>query len=288
MDKIAAVRLRMSRPAGAERSQPDLFPSRKTFCYHNVRKCASRARFPCYSLVYWLPTPWPVNAPRVAELQLRPSMSFRTRAASLIALAAIVSTTACSDSLTAPTLAPEVTAKNGLLGDVLGGVVGTVVGTVNGLLTPAQALSRDTAVPQITRSFTFTRSGGKIEIPETGLRIDVPSDAIPGTTLTITVTALPGKSVAYDFQPHGTQFKKPLVFRQDLRGTSWAHSGFTGTLSGGYFKDKSQLNLLTGLGLLNELLPLTVRSWEATFNINHFSGYMVSSGRQSSFNDNEI
>lgn len=200
-------------------------------------------------------------------------MSFRTRAASLFALAAVTLTTACSDTMTAPSLSPDVAAKNGLLSDV--------VGTVTGLLTPAKALTRDTAIPQITRAFTFTRSGGKIEIPEAGLRVDIPSDAIPGTSLTITVTVLPGKSVAYDFQPHGTQFKKPLSFRQDLRGTSWAHNDFKGTLSGGYFKDKSQINLATGLSLLDELLPLTIKTWEASFNVNHFSGYMVSSGRAS-------
>lgn len=204
-------------------------------------------------------------------------MSFRTRAVSVAAVTALAFTTACSDSLTAPVAAPEVTAQKGLISDI--------VGVVTGLLIPAKALTRDVAVPTITRSFTFTRTGGKIEIPETGLRVDVPTDAIPGTTLTITVTVLPGKSVAYDFQPHGTQFRKPLVFKQDLVGTSWDKLGFKGTLSGGYFKDKSQLNLLTGLGLLNELLPLTIKTHEASFNINHFSGYMVSSGRQSSYSD---
>lgn len=207
--------------------------------------------------------------------------TIRSRAAAVLALGALAFTAACSDSMTAPTAAPDVKAKNGLIGDVLG----TVIGTVNGLLIPAKALSRDVAVPSMTRSFTFTRTGGKIEIPEVGLRVDVPSDAIPGTTLTITVTVLPGRSVAYDFQPHGTQFKKPLVFRQDLVGTSWDKSDFKGTLTGGYFKDKSQLDLLSGLGLLNELIPLTIKTHEANFNINHFSGYMVSSGRQSAYND---
>lgn len=207
--------------------------------------------------------------------------TIRSRALTFVALGALAFTAACSDSLTAPTAAPDVKAKNGLLGDVLG----AVTGTLSGLLIPARALSRDVAVASMTRSFTFTRTGGKIEIPEVGLRVDVPTDAIPGSTLTITVTVLPGKSVAYDFQPHGTQFKKPLNFRQDLEGTSWDHSGFKGTLTGGYFKDKSQLDLLSGLGLLNELLPLTIKTHEASFNINHFSGYMVSSGRQSFSSD---
>ncbi|MBC8088474.1 MAG: hypothetical protein H7Z40_14495 [Phycisphaerae bacterium] len=201
------------------------------------------------------------------------SSSVFARSAGFLAVAALVLTTACSDSLTAPTQAPEVTPQNGLISDVLGGVTG--------LLMPAKALTRDVAIKPITRSFTFTRSGGKIEIPEAGLRVDIPSDAIPGNTLTITVNVLPGKSVAYDFQPHGTQFRKPLEFRQDLEGTSWDDSDFKGVLLGGYFKDKGQINLLTGLAMLDELFPILVKTHEARFNINHFSGYMVSSGRYS-------
>ncbi|MEO7998605.1 MAG: hypothetical protein ABI852_14245, partial [Gemmatimonadaceae bacterium] len=87
-------------------------------------------------------------------------------------------------------------AKNGLLGDVLGGVGGVVNGVV-GLLIPVQTLQRDRAVSAITRSFTVTRSnGGRIEIAEAGLRVDVPAGAISTTSLVITVNVLPGKSVA--------------------------------------------------------------------------------------------
>lgn len=207
-------------------------------------------------------------------------MTFRAssrfaRFAGILSVSALALSTACSDSITAPATAPQLTARNGLLGDI----VGTVTGVVSGLLTPAKALTRDVAVPAMTRTFTFTRAGGRIEIPETGLRIDVPADAIPSNVLTITVTVLPGKSVAYDFAPHGTKFRKPLVFRQDLANTSWSKPGFKGALSGGYFAERSQLDLLSGLALLNEVLPLTINNRTATFNIHHFSGYMVSSGK---------
>lgn len=200
----------------------------------------------------------------------------RTRFATLIAsVAASAFLAACSaDS----PLAPEMQRSNGLLSSTVGGLVKT--------LTLVNALERDSALMQpIVRSFTFTRSGGKIEIPETGLRVDIPTDAIPGSTLTITVTALPGKSVAYDFQPHGTQFKKALTFRQDLEGTSWDHSDFRGTLNGGYFKDAAQLDLLSGVAALDELFPITIKTHEVRFDINHFSGYMVSSGRRGATSD---
>jgi ZU5 domain len=192
------------------------------------------------------------------------------RIATLVAVATLAFSTACSsDTLLAPDVAPQ----QGRIGDLLGGATG--------LLMPAKALTRDVAIAPMTRSFTFDKNGGKIEIREAGLRIDIPSGAIPGNTLTITVHVLPGKAVAYDFQPHGTNFRKPLQFRQDLAGTSWDDSRFKGALMGGYFKDKSQLNLLTGIALVDELLPIVIKSHEARFDIRHFSGYMVSSGRSS-------
>ena len=202
----------------------------------------------------------------------RYSHSFRVaRNAGIAATLAIVTlTSGCSDnSITAP----QVQAKNGLIGDVLG--------TVTGLLIPAKALERDSAIVAMTRSFTVTRqNGGTIEIKEAGLRVDVPAGAIASTSLVITVNVLPGKSVAYDFQPHGTKFLKPLAFRQNLEDTSWDHSNFKGSLEGGYFKDASQLNLSTGFSLLDELFPIRIDAYEARFDIKHFSGYMVSGGRQ--------
>jgi hypothetical protein len=206
----------------------------------------------------------------------RSNRSTFVRTAGLIATAAMVAfASACSNDNVKAT-EPEVTAQNGLLGDLLSGVTG--------LLIPVRALERDQALSaSITRSFTVTRSnGGRIEIPEAGLRVDVPSGAIATNSLTITVTALKGKSVAYDFQPHGTVFLKSLQFRQDLEGTSWDHSNFKGTLNGGYFKDTRQLNLLSGLAILDELFPIEIKTHEARFNINHFSGYMVSGGRKGS------
>ena len=195
------------------------------------------------------------------------------RTAGFIATAAMIAlASACSnDTVTAP----QSTSRKGLTGDLLSGVTG--------LLIPAKALERDTAIESMTRSFTITRDGGgRLELDEAGLRIDVPSGAILTNSLTITVTVLPGKSVAYDFQPHGTRFLRPLAFRQDLEGTSWDHSGFKGTLNGGYFRSTQQLNLLTGRALLDELFPVTVKTHELRFDINHFSGYMVSGGRQGS------
>jgi hypothetical protein len=201
---------------------------------------------------------------------------FARRAAVAAVVAGAALSSACSnDAATAPDVSADVSRSDGLISDLLSGVTG--------LLIPVKALERDVPVAAMTRSFTITKSsGGRIEIPETGLRIDVPPAAIATNSLVITVNVLPGKAVAYDFQPHGTKFLKPLAFRQSLRGTSWDHSGFKGTLNGGYFKDTRQLNLLSGLAILDELFPVEIKTHEARFNINHFSGYMVSGGRKGS------
>lgn len=203
---------------------------------------------------------------------------FARNFARLAALAAVTTLAACSgESPVAPEM--QVQRTDGLVSDL-------VTGLVNGLV-PVKALTRTSAVAApITRSVKFTKAvGGLIEIPETGFRLEVPANAIPRDTMTITVTALPGKSVAYEFQPHGTLFAKPLVFRQSLVATTWFGSLLKPTLSGGYFKDKAQLDLPGGISLLNEILPLSILGNEARFNINHFSGYMVSSGRASYASD---
>lgn len=224
--------------------------------------------------------------PASPNLDFTTQMSVTTRSLfartlGIASVAALVFTTACSDSLTAPTQSPNVTRSNGLL-STLGGVVGDLVNT----LIPVKALTRNVAVTtNITRSVKFTKAGGTIAIPELGLSVDVPMGAIPSDTMTITVTAQQGKMIAYDFQPHGTKFLKPLTFRQDLAGTSWGTT-LLGTLNGGYFKSTTQLDPARNTALLDELLPaIILLNRQVTFNINHFSGYMVSSGRQSSFSD---
>ncbi len=194
----------------------------------------------------------------------------RMRVTVLVTTAAILA--ACSAE---PTMAPELTASRGLLGSTIGRL-GNTLSTVTGLLRIVP-LSRP-----VTRSVTVTRNaGGELHIPETGLRLSVPAGAITTDRLTITVTALPGRAVAYEFQPHGTQFAKPLVFSQELGATSWLLSVLKPSLKGGYFKDADQLNTQTGVAEIDEELAATVLDGKVRFDIRHFSGYMVSTGRSS-------
>lgn len=198
----------------------------------------------------------------------------------LLVTAAVGVVTACStDRMTGPGV--DVERRDGLLGSLLG--------TVTGLLTDVTTVLRLTPVTQeVAVSKTFTAAGGELHIPELGFSLIVPRNAIPGKSLQITVTALPGKAVAYDFAPHGTKFRQPLTFRQDLSGTD----GLLGALvrpelEGGYFKSNTQVNGATGAAAVDETIPLTVNGKFVTFEISHFSGYLVSTGRSSSRDSRE-
>lgn len=133
-----------------------------------------------------------------------------------------------------------------------------------------------------TRSLTITPTrGGTITLPTAGLTVTVPVGAIRTGTLTITVRAHAGKSVAYDFQPHGTVFAKALTLSQTLKQTSWKQLG-SGTLYGGYYP--GEVDDVNSLATITESFPIRIitdarKVSRAVFDIWHFSGYILSSGR---------
>jgi hypothetical protein len=133
-----------------------------------------------------------------------------------------------------------------------------------------------------TRTLTITATrGGTITLPTAGLTVTVPVGAIRTGSLTITVRAHAGKSVAYDFQPHGVVFAKPLTLTQDLGKTNWKQLGNV-TLYGGYYP--GEVDDANSLATITESFPIRITTdskkvTRATFDIWHFSGYVVSSGR---------
>jgi hypothetical protein len=145
-------------------------------------------------------------------------------------------------------------------------------------LLPVRAVTR--AVPlanDISVSAVIGQQGGTISIPTAGLTLVVPKGAV-SSDVKFTATALAGKIVAYDFQPHGTTFAVPLQFTQDLRKTSLLAALTSPLLDGAYFNDPAKLNQTTGIALVSELRAATVNllQFRASFPINHFSGYLVS------------
>lgn len=139
-------------------------------------------------------------------------------------------------------------------------------------VTRATPLAKDIAV-----SAVIGPKGGKISIPEAGLTLVVPANAVKANT-TFKATALAGKLVAYEFEPHGTKFAVPLQFTQDLRKTSLLSALTAPLMHGAYFTDRSMLNDQAGLALVSELRPVVVNllKSQASFPINHFSGYLIS------------
>jgi hypothetical protein len=130
---------------------------------------------------------------------------------------------------------------------------------------------------------TLTIAGGTLEVPGADFQLVVPKNAFGGPPMTFTITAYPGKVIAYDFQPHGVKFIKPLQAIQGLSNTGWATmtKAAYATWAGAYFADFAQINGVTGTATINELMPCSIDPKTGTmiFDIPHFSGYMISTGR---------
>ena len=183
-----------------------------------------------------------------------------TRGASLLALAAAVG---CSDSPTEPEAFEE-------------WPVDPAVSAV--------ALSRGSVLAEpVTVSAVIGSEGGTIEMPQTGLTVVVPRGAVE-EELTFTITTVPGDMLAYEFGPHGTEFRKPLRMTQRLDLTGWASVGRPGRMEAGYFESAEDLDVEEGEIRVKSFLPVIVDPGMQTarFKVKHFSGYMLSTGRRNS------
>jgi ZU5 domain len=192
------------------------------------------------------------------------------RLSAAIALAAVsLLSSSCRDA-TAPV--SRAGAASALLGlpSGLGGGVGTLVDTTVNALQLAVPLLND-----VSRSATIGPDGGTIEIPETGFRLDIPKNALSAPTL-ITVTAVQGSTVAYEFEPHGIALNKRLVVTQSLGPTSIISSLLGRSFTGAYFTSRDDLHV-DGTAFVHELEPTStdLLSLQARFSIGHFSGYLV-------------
>ncbi len=192
-------------------------------------------------------------------MNLRPLSRFGARLLSLFLLAG------CARDVATP-LEPTAGISPEQSPALLGGLL-----PVRGV-TRAVPLSQDVSV-----SAVIGADGGTISIPEAGLTLVVPAGAVTSST-TFTATALAGRLVAYEFEPHGTKFAVPLQFTQDLRKVSLVGTLTSPLLDGAYFTDKTRLNQTVGIAAVSEILPATVDllKMRVGFPINHFSGYLVS------------
>lgn len=199
-----------------------------------------------------------------------PQMNRLRNLSAAIALGAISLVSASCGEPTAP--AAHSAAPSALLGlpSGLGGGVGNLIDTTVSSLQYAVPLLGD-----ISRSATIGPDGGTIEIPATGFRLDVPKNAVLAPT-TITVTAVQGSTVAYEFQPAGITLNKRLIVTQGLGPTTLVSGVLGASFEGAYFTSRDDLHA-DGTALVHELEPTTVdlTSLAVRFSIGHFSGYLV-------------
>ena len=141
----------------------------------------------------------------------------------------------------------------------------------------AWGLARTTATTSpLTASARLTAKGGTIVIQELGVTLTVPANALPRDTMTITMTALPGAMVVYEFAPHGTVFRTPLILSHKLKGTKYDPT--KDGRFGGHFTDRSKVDNLKRLVRITETMSPFIANGSFNFKIGHFSGWMVSTG----------
>lgn len=141
-------------------------------------------------------------------------------------------------------------------------------------------LKRSTDLARTSATKTIGPAGGHIQIGRAGVRVDFAPGAVTEPTA-ITVTAVAGRDVAYDFQPHGLQFHAPVLVRQSLRGTTaWKNALLAAQLQGSYF-DRLFVDATRTYARSLERRPARLRDDGrfVEFTIEHFSGYMLSTGK---------
>lgn len=195
----------------------------------------------------------------------------------LAVLSVALLATACSDAN--EPLAPMrsgTSASNPLGGmtEWTGGVGSTVSST---LLPP---IERTTPLAEdVTWSFDAGPLGATSSNAAVGLTIAIPAGALTSVQR-VTITALAGDAVAYKFDPHGLVFERKVQLTQSIKGTT-ADEELLPALCGAYFAtDRLELTA-DGLASVTELLSAVVDPFGriVSFYIEHFSGYIVASGR---------
>jgi hypothetical protein len=136
----------------------------------------------------------------------------------------------------------------------------------------------------VSVSATIGASGGSIVIQAAGGKIDIPPGALSAPTV-ITMTALAGPNVAYEFKPHGLTFAAPVKLQQTIKGT-WAeqYPALLKDMHGSYYGQASLDSAWIDPGKYlakiqeNQIGYVESNASQIKFYINHFSGYAVSCG----------
>ena len=196
-------------------------------------------------------------------------------AALLVACGAVI--TACDDRAPTTPLTRASLAPKRLRGAATTTTTATDTSQVVTVLKRSVKLRED-----IVQSWVVDERETELSIPSLGFVLDIERGALSGPTL-ITVRAPGGEMgelVTYEFEPHGLQFLQGVQIKQDLRYTN--AYGKEVALHGGYFRDSTAVDPSTETATITESYPVTldVTRSLARFDIRHFSGYLLASGRQ--------
>ena len=200
----------------------------------------------------------------------------------LAALAVLVAAVACADS-TAPSApaAPEPSALALGRAAVNGAPTYVASGKV---LRRTVWENRDV----VASAYVTPERGGRLTIKSAGLTVRFPAGAVR-EPMQVSVTALAGNRVVYEFGPHGTRFLAPILIEQDLKNTRAFDDGtLAGDLFGGYMPAGLSDVSLDGTVNVSETFAVSLTpdheraSRWARFQTTHFSGYALASGKTDS------
>jgi hypothetical protein len=188
----------------------------------------------------------------------------------------------------------EVQPSNDLLGGLLGGVLGIVTGLLGTVLHVIGFQSDPNGIPVSavkwtpghvnavrTVSGTIGANGGTLTIPGSDFTITFPKNALQKSTA-IKIVSDGSSYVSYDMQPHGITFAQPVIVTQRLKNTSVYGTPKAWNAFGAYFPKDPKL--LDGLLKALEIEATTIygpakgQPEVETWQLNHFSRYMLSSG----------
>lgn len=129
----------------------------------------------------------------------------------------------------------------------------------------------------VTETAQIGARGGRIELEEAGIVLEVPAGALGGRRadrdVEITVSAPAGRWVVVEFEPHGLLFSKAVRLEIDLRGTEAAgNASVLERLVAVYYEE------VGGEVVAVETLPVEVNGDRLTVYLTHFSGYLIAMG----------
>jgi hypothetical protein len=158
----------------------------------------------------------------------------------------------------------------------------STTGATTSAAVAVRTLLWNSPVTQATTSAVIGWGGGTLPLPGGGALV-VPQGAVSSPTA-FSATRLPGRIVAYDFEPHGRTFAAPLTVRVPGAGNNLAAVAGSGTatLQGAYFPSSNGFDQARGSAAVTEFAPSTTLAWDrswVSFPVRHFSGYLMSTGR---------